>query len=153
MVPLFQRAAELGVPVLILTQPPRLTDLAAILERVPDVDVVIDHMADCINGSAHHLQILLAMAKFPRVFLKLSHIWVNSADSYPWRDTYPRIKQVCEVFGTRRIMWGSDWPVCLKHASYSQALSYLRDESDIFSPEDLAQILGGTALQLWSFTR
>ncbi|MFN8458325.1 MAG: amidohydrolase family protein [Anaerolineae bacterium] len=151
MTPLFRRAAALSVPVLILTKPSRLPDLAHILERVPEVDVVIDHIADCVDGSADNLQSLLALARYPRVYLKTGHIWVNSSLDYPWRDTHELVKQAYESFGAQRMMWGSDWPLCLKHTTYSQALSYLRDEMGFFSKEDLTWILGRTALRHWPF--
>jgi L-fuconolactonase len=151
MVPLFRRAAELGVPVLILTKPSRLPDLATILEQVPEVDVVIDHIADCIDGSASNLQSLLALARYPQVYLKTGHMWVNSALGYPWRDTHKLVERVYQTYGAQRMMWGSDWPPCLEYATYSQALSYLRDEMDLFSEEDLAWVLSGTALRHWPF--
>lgn len=151
MEPLFKRAASLHVPVLILTKPSRLPDLANILEQVPEADVVIDHIADCVDGSTDNLQSLLALARYPRVYLKTGHIWVNSSLPYPWRDTHELIKQVYQIYGAQRIMWGSDWPLCLERTTYSQALSYLRDEMGFFSKEDLTWILGKTALQHWPF--
>lgn len=151
MNPLFKRAAELRVPVIILIKPSRLPDLANILERVPEVDVVIDHIADCFDGNANNLQSLLALARYPCVYLKTGHIWVNSLLDYPWRDTHELVKQAYQTYGAQRIMWGSDWPLCLKRTTYSQALSYLRDEMDFFSEEDLTWILGRTALRHWPF--
>jgi predicted TIM-barrel fold metal-dependent hydrolase len=150
MPPLLRRAAQLGVPVLVLIEPSRLPDLAAILERVPDVDVIIDHLADCIQGHAHQLASLLALARYPRVYLKMGHIWSNSLEAYPWRDRHAFVQQIYQMYGAPRIMWGSDWPPSLKWTTYEQALSYV-SEMDFFSQEDLAWILGKTALRHWPF--
>ena len=48
-------------------------------------------------------------------------------------------------------MWGTDWPVCLPNAGYGQTLSVVRDEMPFIAPEDMARVLGGTALALWTF--
>lgn len=151
MRPFFQRAADLKIPVLLLTKPTRLPDLIEILEAVPDVDVVIDHMADCNVHDGSHQQWLSTLAGHPRVFLKTGHVWVNSATGYPWRDQHALLKVVCALFGVERIMWGSDWSFCLRRATYAQSIAYLRDEIDFLSQTELAWVLGGTALRLWPF--
>jgi predicted TIM-barrel fold metal-dependent hydrolase len=48
-------------------------------------------------------------------------------------------------------MWGTDWPMCLRHATYAQTLGVVRDEMDFFTPEDREWVLGKTALRLWPF--
>ena len=70
MDPLFHRAGELGVPVLILTKPARLADLASLADRHPDVDIVVDHMADCHPDDYAHRKSLLELSRFPRIYVK-----------------------------------------------------------------------------------
>ncbi len=151
MPPLFQRAQDLQVPLLMLTRPSRLPDLAALLERYPDLDVVIDHMADCPPDSEADVQRLLDLSRYPRIYVKISHTWSISEESYPWKDTHSLVKRVYEAFGGQRIMWATDWPVCLQRASYDQTLAVVRDEMNFFAPEDREWILGKTALKLWPF--
>lgn len=151
MEPLFSRAEDLGVPMLILTKSGRLTDLAALLERHGELDTVIDHMADCPIDQPEQLKLLLDLARFPRVYVKISHTWGSSKEAYPWADTHEMVKRVYQAFGAPRIMWGTDWPVCLSKATYAQTLSVVRDEMDFFSPEDKEWVLGKTALKLWPF--
>jgi len=151
MDPLFQRAADLGVPMLILTGPNRLPDLARILERHPDLDVVIDHMADCPPDDEEGIRKLLDLARYPRVYVKISHTWLLSKEDYPWRDTHDLVHRVYDAFGAQRLMWATDWPMCLRKAKYEQTLSVVRDEMDFFTPEDKEWILGKTALKLWPF--
>jgi predicted TIM-barrel fold metal-dependent hydrolase len=153
MDPIFQRASELGVPMLILTGPSRLPDLAAILERHSDLDVVVDHMADASPSRPNEIEQVLALARYPRVFVKISHVWSISAQPYPWRDTWAMVKQVYQTFGPQRIMADTDWPVCLKNATYAQTLAVVRDEMDFFAPGDLDWVLGKTALRLWPFDK
>ena len=152
MDPLFDRAAHLEVPVLILTKPPRLADLASILEHHGDVDVVIDHMADCPIDSPESLELLLDLVKYPRVYVKISHTWSLSSLAFPWQDTHEMVRRVYEAFGAERLMWGTDWPVCLGRATYAQALAVVRDEMSFLSAQDKEWILGKTALRLWPFS-
>lgn len=147
--PLFRRAADLGVPVLVLTKPQRLRRLVDLLDEVPDIDIVLDHVADCEMGNPAHRADLEALARHPRVFLKMGHVWSNSREQYPWRDQHALFKHCGELFGADRIMWGSDWSLSLRHASYAQTMSYVTDEMDFLTRADLGWILGGTAQRLW----
>jgi L-fuconolactonase len=151
MDPLFQRAADLGVPMLILTRPPRLPDLAALLERQPDLDVVIDHMADVTLDDPAGIRALLDLARYPRAHVKISHTWSISRQGYPWRDAQELVERVYQAFGARRLMWGTDWPMCLQHTTYGRTLSVVRDEMNFFTDEEREWMLGKTALKLWPF--
>lgn len=151
MDPLFSRAAGLQVPLLILTRPSRLLDLANRLDRHGDLDVVIDHMGDPSLGRPDEAEPLLALARYPRVYVKISHTWGISKQDYPWSDTHDLVKRVYQAFGGQRIMWATDWPVCLHRATYAQTLSVVRDMMTFFSPDDREWVLGKTALRLWTF--
>jgi L-fuconolactonase len=149
MDPIFGRAAHLQVPMLILTGPTRLPDLAAILERHPDLDVVIDHMADCPPDRPDLVALLLGMARYPHVHVKISHTWSLSRETYPWRDTHDLVQRVYQSFGAQRIMWGTDWPMCLQKTTYGRTLAVVRDEMKFIAADDMPWVLGKTALKLW----
>ncbi len=102
--PIFSRAEPLGVPMLILTKAERLADLVPLLEQHPELDVVVDHMADCSLDDPEKLQLLLKLARFPRVYVKISHTWSISKTHYPWADTHEQVKKVYHTFGGSRIM-------------------------------------------------
>ena len=151
MPPIFARAQQLGVPMLLLTRASRLLDLAPLLEQYPDVDVCIDHMSDVHIDDAESRKILLDTARFPRTYVKISHTWNISQEEYPWRDTYGLVEDVYRAYGAQRTMWGTDWPVCLSKARYDQALTAVRDEMKFIAPEDLEWVLGKTVKRLWNF--
>lgn len=151
MDPLFTRAARLGVPMLILTGPGRLPDLAGLVSRHGDLDVCIDHMADCSPRDEDQVHKLLDLARFPRVFVKISHTWSISREGYPWKDTHGMVERVVRAFGADRCMWGTDWPVCLSKTPYAQTLKVVRDEMGFLSLADREWVLGRTALRLWPF--
>src|SRR5439155_3927511 len=108
---IFNRAAELKIPMCILCPSTRLPDVDKVIERHKDrLDVCIDHMADCPIDDPGELKKLLALARFPRVFVKISHLWSLSKEKYPYQDTHDQVKQLYDKFGPQRLMWGTDWP-------------------------------------------
>ena len=151
MDPIFARAQDLKFPMLMLTGPQRLPDLARILDKYPDLDCCIDHMADVHPDDPEGRKLLMDMARYPRVYVKISHSWSISQAGYPWADTHGLVEEVYQTFGAERIMWGTDWPVCLAKAEYAQALTVVRDEMKFIAPDDLEWVLGKTVLKLWSF--
>ncbi len=152
MNPVFARAESLGVPLLLLTRPPRLRDLVPLLDRHPDLDLVIDHMADVHPDDAEGRRLLTDLARYQRVYVKISHTWSISGEGFPWVDTHGLVEEVYQSFGARRIMWGTDWPVCLSKAEYGQTLAVVRDHMSAFiAPEDMEWVLGRTVLRLWPF--
>ena len=151
MEPLFQRAAALGVPMLILTRASRLPDVAALMERHADLDLVVDHMADVMLDDPVGIQNLLDLARYGRVYVKISHTWSISKQGYPWRDAQALVQRVHQAFGAQRLMWGTDWPMCRRWTTYARTLSVVRDEMGFLTPDEREWVLGKTALRLWPF--
>jgi L-fuconolactonase len=151
MPPLWHRCAELKVPMTILTPVTRLPDLVPLIEQNPSVLVVIDHMADCPLDRPDQLQLLLALARYPTVFVKISHMWSLSQQPFPYRDADTQVKSLYDTFGPKRLMWGTDWPISLKQLSYAQAVLLFRDHLDFLPSSDREQILSKTVQEIWPF--
>lgn len=151
MDPLWRRTAELRVPMLILAPVTRMPDIARLCDRYPDVDVSIDHMADCPADRPDQLKLLLDLARYPRVFVKVSHTWSVSKQPYPYRDAIEQVNRLYDVFGPQRLMWGTDWPMVEKSCGYAKALAIVRDEMPFLTPDDKDWLLGKTVLRLWPF--
>jgi predicted TIM-barrel fold metal-dependent hydrolase len=151
MRPLWRRCAQLKVPMTILTPVTRLPDLVPWIEQNPDLTVVIDHMADCPLDRPNELKLLTSLASYPMVFVKISHMWSISKQSYPYRDTNEQVKLLYKSFGARRLMWGTDWPICLKQLSYREAVNLFENYLDFIPPEDQEQILYKTVQRVWPF--
>lgn len=152
MDPFFGCVGQLGIPLVLLSKAERLPRLLRLLDRHPDVDVVLDHFADCEPGNPQHLRSLQQLAENPRVLLKTGHMWANSRQDYPWPDQLALLGAMRDLFGASRIMWGSDWPMCREHTTYQRALSFIRDAATFLTHEDLAWLLGGTARRLWNLS-
>jgi predicted TIM-barrel fold metal-dependent hydrolase len=151
MPPLWRRAQQLKIPMLMLTSTPRLPQVGKLIGQFPDLDVCIDHMADCPLGQPEELAKLLDLARHPRVFVKISHTWTISKQEYPYRDTHDQVKKVYDAFGPQRLMWGTDWPLVERVCGYTRALALVRDEMTFLNDNDKSWILGRTVERLWPF--
>lgn len=148
---LWKRAQSLRIPMQIYAPIVRIPDLVHLIERCPELTVVIDHMADCPVDRPQELEKLLALARYPRTFVKISHTWSISRQPYPWLDAQEYVKRLHATFGPQRLMWASDWPVDLRWTTYDRTLSVVRNEMRFLNSEDKAWILGKTAQQVWPF--
>jgi L-fuconolactonase len=151
MPPLWKRCEELKVPMTVLTSAARLPDVEKLIAKQPGLTVVIDHMADCPVGDVAALGKLIALAKYPKVFVKISHTWNISKEAYPWRDAQANVKELHHHFGPQRLMWGTDWPVCLRHATYTQTLTSVRDDMPFLNDKDKEWMLSKTIERVWPF--
>ena len=102
MPPLWKRCRDLRVPMTILTDIGRMPDIARLAEIFPDLTVVIDHMADCPADQPDVLRKLHALARYPRVFVKVSHTWSVSKQPYPYPDAQAQVKRLYDTFGPQR---------------------------------------------------
>jgi len=153
MPPLWKRTNDLKVPMTVLAPVTRMPDVAKLIERFPDLTVVIDHMADSPLNEPKELEKLLALHRFPKVFVKISHSWSLSSQPYPYLDSQRQIKRLYDVFGPKRLMAGSDWPLVEKYCTYTQAIDIARKRIDFLNADDKRWICGLTAEQVWPFDK
>ena len=141
----------------ILIYEKQLDEALDLVKQVPDrIPLVIDHIAkpNIKESSFSYWQEKIKLiATHPNVFIKLSGM-VTEADWHHWekKDFVPYIETVLNAFGPTRIMFGSDWPVCLLAASYERVISMARDFTATLSVEEQAAIMGGTAAQFYSLS-
>jgi predicted TIM-barrel fold metal-dependent hydrolase len=148
---LWRRCAELKVPMTVLAPVTRIPDLVPLIEANPELTVVVDHMADSPLGEPKKLEMLLALARYPRVFVKISHLWSLSKQAYAYADAWVQVKRLYDGFGAERLMWGTDWPVSLKELRYGKAVELYRDGMGWLPDRDRKQILSKTVQEVWPF--
>jgi predicted TIM-barrel fold metal-dependent hydrolase len=151
MAPLWRRCTQLKVPMTLLIPVTRLPELHPLIEANPDLQVVIDHMADSPLDHPEQLELLLALAKYPKVFVKISHMWSLSKEAYPYADAAVQVRSICHHFGVDRLMAGTDWPISLPKQSYAQTVALWREHMDYLPAQDHAQILHETVQEVWPF--
>jgi L-fuconolactonase len=120
----------------------------------PDQPFIIDHIAkpDIKNREIDRWEKdIRQLAPFENLYCKISGM-VTEADWKNWKkeDFKPYLDVVVETFGTDRIMFGSDWPVCLVAASYSEMLGIVEDYFSTFSKDEQENIFGLNAIRFYN---
>ena len=151
MPPLWKRCEDLKVPMTVLAPVTRIPDTEKLIAKYPGLTVVIDHMADCPPDRPDEIGKLLALEKYPNVFVKVSHTWSLSKEEFPYQDSQTLVKKLHDKFGPQRLMWGTDWPICLAKCSYAQTLSMVRDQMSFLNEEDKRWMLNKTIQRVWNF--
>jgi L-fuconolactonase len=142
---------DLAYDILIYTK--HLPIAAEFVELFPRQRFVLDHLAKPPIKSGNidsWAQGISRLAAFPNVFCKLSGL-VTEAD---WQHWEPEqivlfLDVAFESFGPDRLMFGSDWPVCLVAASYAKVLGVVNSYLLQKKPECQDPVLGGNAQRFW----
>jgi L-fuconolactonase len=133
----------------ILIYPKHLPATVEFVERFPKQKFVLDHLAKPSirdREMSEWEKNIRLLAQFKNVSCKLSGM-VTEANWTGWRyeDLFPYIDIIVANFGTERIMYGSDWPVCLVAAEYKQQLDVYRRYFKDYSQPDQQKVFGGNA--------
>lgn len=134
----------------------RTRELPAAADTVgalPNLQFVLDHVAKprIVDGDDPEWRKgMPALAALPNVAVKLSGM-VTEADWASWTpaDLRPFVESVVDWFGVERLMFGSDWPVCLLAASYAGVVEGLKQALGELSTGDEARIFGSNAVQVY----
>ena len=121
--------------------------------RLPDQSFVLDHLAKPSIREGRRepwATQLRELARRPNVCCKLSGL-VTEADWRQWRpaDLRPYLDVALEAFGPQRVMFGSDWPVCLVAASYERVKNAVADWALSLSGTEQAALFGGNATRFY----
>lgn len=133
----------------ILIYPRQLPAAIGLVSRFPKQRFVVDHIAKPfiktreIEPWAAHMR---RLGEYENVVCKLSGL-VTEADWQRWQpdDFAPFLDIIFDVFGEKRLMFGSDWPVCLLAATYLQGLQLIGD----YAGSDHKFIFGGNAARFY----
>lgn len=150
------RLAKFNFTYDILIFPDQLPYIPAFAAAFPNQKFVIDHIAKPyikdgkVDGWKDAIQ---TVAKFENVHCKISGM-VTEADWNNWQpqDFTPYLDVVVEAFGVDRLMYGSDWPVCLVAGGYERSLDILTQYFSLYSPAKQAAIFGENAAAFYNIT-
>jgi L-fuconolactonase len=137
----------------ILVTEKQLPQTVEFVKRHPSQPFVIDHIAkpDIKNHSfddwARHMR---ELASFPNISCKLSGM-ITEADWKKWTadDLKPYIVKMLDLFGPGRLMFGSDWPVCLVAGGYEKWFNILDSFLSELSESDKESIYSGNAAEFY----
>jgi L-fuconolactonase len=138
----------------------RTRELPAAVDTVralPDVRFVLDHLAKPPirdGGAAMDAwrEAIAPLGATPNVWAKVSGL-VTEADWASWTvdDLIAPVRRALQIFGPRRLLFGSDWPVSLVAAPYERVLAAAREALDRsgLAADDRAAVFGGTAAEVY----
>jgi L-fuconolactonase len=128
----------------------QLASAARAARALPQVRFVLDHLGKprIRNGDdVEWRDALRDLAAAPNTYAKLSGL-VTEADRDTWTvaDLRPYVHEAMRVFGSDRLMYGSDWPVCLLAATYGDVYAALAEALGPLPERDTRSIFGDTAI-------
>jgi L-fuconolactonase len=138
----------------ILIYPDQLGYTRDLVAAFPNQPFVLDHIAKPHIKDRYITEewkaAIRAVAEYPNLYCKISGM-VTEADWHHWKPEHFRVylDTIVEAFGVNRIMYGSDWPVCLVAASYAQVLQIVQDYFSPFSETDKTAFFGGNAIKFY----
>jgi L-fuconolactonase len=136
-----------------LVRPRELPAALATAKSLPDMRFVIDHIAKppIASGEIDAWSALMEpFRSLPHVSCKLSGM-ITEASWAGWTpsDLKPYVDRAVDIFGTERVMYGSDWPVCLLAGSYGAVKSALEEVLPRLSPAEWSDVFGGNAIRFY----
>jgi L-fuconolactonase len=145
--------AEAGLAFDLVVRAEQLPGATTAAAAVPQCRFVLDHLGKpaIAAGQLERWRALLApLAGQPNVVAKLSGL-VTEADWARWtvEDLRPYVSAAMVLFGPERLMFGSDWPVCLLAASYQRVVDALAEALGPLSPDEQTAIWSGTATRVY----
>lgn len=131
----------------------QLRECIKFVEHFPEMHFVIDHIAKPVIKESSFDEWADSMKKlsdFPNIYVKLSGM-VTEADWNHWKkdDFEPYLDTCLELFGSNRLMIGSDWPVCLLAAEYDEVIAIIEDYLYSLSQTEYRDIMGQTAVEFY----
>jgi predicted TIM-barrel fold metal-dependent hydrolase len=138
----WETCENLGVPTMALV-PGMAGKLAPILERHPNLKIVIPHMAGALDSKTPEafadLEQLPRLASYPGVAVMISSAPNYSNEAFPFRDVQPYIRRIFDAFGSHRMLWGSD--ITRLSSTYRECLDQIKS-LEFLSADDQEWILG-----------
>ncbi len=133
----------------ILIYPHHLPAAIEMTAQFPTQPFVIDHIAKPLIKNKEigdWKRQLKQLAGHENMFCKISGM-VTEADWKNWKeeDLWPYLDAVVEIFGPDRLMFGSDWPVCLVASSYERWLKLVKDYFSRFSNQEQEKVFAKNA--------
>jgi L-fuconolactonase len=131
----------------------QLIQVERFVTKFPKQKFIIDHIAKpaiAKHEIAQWEKYMRSIAQHQNVYCKLSGM-VTEADFRNWtyEDLAPYIEIVLESFGPTRVIYGSDWPVCLVAATYEEQFGVIQKAIEKLSPNEKKMILGDNAVKFY----
>lgn len=130
-----------------------LPNTLKLIRSFPDQLFIIDHIAKPKIGEKEIMlwkKLFTPVAAYPNVYCKISGM-VTETSWHHWKqeDFTPYLDTIVELFGTERILYGSDWPVCTLSASYYDTYRIVKDYFNGFTKDEQDNFFGKNAIRFY----
>ena len=145
---MFAESSKNGQALSCLINPDAFAEVDRMARRFPEAAVIIDHLGRIGAGGTidpSDVDALCALAKHPRVLVKVGAFYALGKKAPPYLDLAPLIKRVVQAFGAERCMWESDCPFQVVRDSYADSLDLVRTRLDFLTADQKDWILRRTA--------
>jgi len=131
----------------------QLPNTIRFVDQHPEQVFVLDHIAKPLIGRnelSPWKENIQELAKRENMNCKISGM-VTEADYQKWTPSQllPYIEVILEAFGPDRLLFGSDWPVCLVATTYTNWVNLVRKNITSYTETEQAKIMGENALRLY----
>ena len=143
---------RLGLAFDVLSYPRHLPHALAAIDQVPDLPVVIDHLSKPTyrpRPTDEWRHWMTEFARRPQVHCKLSGMVTEVTGPWSADDFRAHAALALDLFGPERVMFGSDWPVCLQAASYGEVVGLAEELLADLSDHERAHVWGTTAARFY----
>ncbi len=150
--PAIKALPQLGLRFDALVRPTQLPALRRLLDRHPDLAVVIDHggkPAIAANVRQPWATEMTALARHPQVHCKLSGLATEAGPDWSIDSLSRYVDHLLSCFGAMRLMWGSDWPVVELAGGYRRWVAATDTLLAGLSADDREAIRGGNARRFY----
>ncbi|MBD2748988.1 amidohydrolase family protein [Microvirga sp. BT688] len=151
LTPVYRAVVDLGLRFDALVLPRHLPNVLRLIERHPDLKVVVDHGAKPAIGEPLHAwhRDLAQLADIPHVHCKFSGLVTECREQTSRTALEPVSQALLGLFGPERLMFGSDWPVCTLRSTYVQWWQWAQELTAHLAPEQKSAVFGGTAQRFY----
>ena len=144
-----QELGRRGLVYDLLTKTPHMQAAIDLVKQSPGTQFVLDHISKPYMAKGEMqpwADKLRELASFENVVIKVSGLFTE-ADWKNWKaeDFWPYLEHVTNLFTPARMMFGSDWPVCLLAATYRQSIDLMEQFTKSFSDAERKDFWAGTA--------
>ena len=132
--------------------PNHLKHVPTLAQKIPDLKMVIDHLAKPLIAKRQMSPWTDQMrdaAAYPNVYGKVSGLNTAASPNWDAAELKPYIDFAFECFGADRLLFGSDWPVCILAGDYNRVWTETNKALAGRSAAEIEAILGGTAQKLY----
>jgi len=154
LTPVYRALVELGLCFDALVLPQHLANLSRLIDRHPDLKIVIDHGAKPPIGERLDLwhKDLARLADIPHVHCKFSGLVTECREKTSAEALEPVTQTLLALFGPERLMFGSDWPVCTLRSTYVQWWQWAQELTAHLTASQRNALFGGTAQRFYGLS-